>query len=938
MEMVEEVIYISPCEAEFMSLNLLMLFFEKEASFQTALQSIEKDHPEVLESPHLDAVLRIVATLTKRNYAQYLRTMSETKDLLLGHVMGLPEFVNTVRIKYFYVLKSLTFSSGSGMATEGQTAPLSEYQRRLHIDTLEEMKYFLTFMHGKKNKGFELFNVERDVVNLDYYTADIGDLLSKISKIKLNKPIRSLVNGLAATSATNKREVSVKGPKKDNTEIVKLAHRRISAAVRATTAEFEQPEEEEVSEEAVSEEEPVVSETPVVPKELPKKEISVAKKTLEVDGEEAKKSKLAKKKKGAEMSLLLLKKKVKTIRRGVFQLWSMYSVAKSAEQLEKLREYLIAKNEQTKFDCFDLWRHQVYKRRALLEEIMEIPDFDGTINDVICEEYVGLSYQPEYNYYQTFIMLFFRHLLRKWFEILVPQTILSQNLGTVRNFKLSWLFVVSSKSAEARYLAPFLGLFLLTPEESLAAILEGKKVDCEYYIDNWIDREGVMHPGRITLTLTLACKQSTEIVKTDVSSNDFLVVFDRDRSLENQINRWQQELSQVSDSKYDSQRNAYFRSFSDLTHDCSKQVIWITPLIENSEVGITIDSLKLEAPWHYFNYSINQATMQAFLTVCLKRLTHMVDWIDETFFSGNYLNLKVMDQAHEFNVQAVFTSLLHCLVEIESKRVSILTDEDLFLDPESQRFVRKTTQTNMEGFFFLRTLLAEVINEMVMEASVTLRDNSITVRILKQLHRAITSESMNQDAYLMTPKNMLFYKYVTEILASISEEWRSLFTVDINHLIWSKVIAPINYNPYDHFTADWLQFFTHLLECMAECVRLADSSMRVRLVNSFEVRMLLDINYNELYQAALHDHKKFTMQQHWTPDRLTKFTMEMARSNETYVMGQSLMVMDTLTQQTVTPSESDTEDDSAALGKRSSQVEFSQNSLANQFITRLLKL
>jgi hypothetical protein len=938
IEMAEEVIYISPCEPEFMSLNLLMLYFEKEASFQTALQSIEKDHPEVLDSRQFDAVLGIVSMLSKQNYAQYLRTMSETRDLLLGHVLGMPEFLNTVRVKYFGVLKLLFAHAAGSMATEGLAAPLGEWQRRLHIDSVEEMKYYLTFMHGKKNRGFELFSVERDAVNLEHYTADAGDLLGKIGKIKMNRPLASLKALLAAGGPTNKREAGVKGPKLASDAFVKAVHKRFFAAGKLAFDLADLPEEDEPSEELPELDHPkslAPEKTHVGPL---KAETSLTKTGPEVDKGELLRNLLIRKKKGAELSLLLLKKKVRTTRRDVFRLWSMYSVAKSVEQLEKLKQYLDSKNEQTRFDCFDLWRLQVYKRRALLEEIMDIPDFDGYITDVVCEEYAGLTFLPDYNCHQTFIMIFFRHLLRKWFEILAPQTILSQNLSTVKHFSLSWLFIVDQKSSKAQYLAPFLGVFLLTPEESLEAILEGKTIECEYFIDNWIDREGRQHGGRLRLTVSLECRSPHDLRQADLAAHDFVVDCSGDPLLEAKLDGWCAALLQASETKYTLLQNGYFASFADLVKDSRKNVIFLDLNVGENTVSFRNENLRQETLWQPFNYVMTLATSQAFLSVCLKRLNSIVDWIDENFFSGQFLNLKIMDQSKVFTVEGIFFSFYNALNTLQSHRVSVLTDEDYFLDPESQNFFRKTMQIDYEGFFFLRNLLAQVVQEMIMEGQVLPREHHSTLNMLENIHKALLSEVIHQDVYLNTPRNMVFYKFISGVLGACSPRWPDLFEEDINKLLWTRLIALVTFDEAAHFSGDWLAFFTGLLECMAEVVKRGHGRPALHLLADFETRMLLDLRFETLAACAIADHKAFLMRQFWNSQNIRKFNNDLVNLADDSLLTQNFLIHEELTQQTETPSVSDPGEANIWLGKRIGSIEYSFSSLDNQYITRLLKL
>jgi hypothetical protein len=942
IDMVEEVVFISPCEAEFMSLNLLMLYFEKEASFQTALQSIEKDHPEVMDSKHFDAILKIVSMLSNRNYAQYLRSMAESKDLLLGHVMGLPEFINTIRIKYFCILKNLSFNQGRGegsMDNEGgEEAPLSEYQKRLHIDTLEEMKYFLTFMYGKKNKGVELFSVERNVINLGHYQADVSELLSKISKIKLNKPIQSLKACLAAISPLNKRECSVKGPKKENSQIIKTVHQNIFSVIKRAVGDYKAIEEEPLSEEIPSEEELVkVAPTRQV-LEPSKADSSLIKKKIEIDNIDQLIDKAGRKKKGAEKALLLLKKKVRTVRREVYRLWSMYSIAKSAQQLEKLKEYLDAKNEQTRFECFDQWRLQVYRRQALLEEIMEIPDFEGGMDDVVCEEYKNLTYLPHYNYYQSFIMYLFRHLLRKWFEVLAPQTILAQNLGTVQEFRLSWLFVIDRSSPDCRYLAPFLGLFLISPEESLTAIIEGTTIETEYFVENWIDRAGIVHPGRLSLAVTLQCRTAAEVSKADVLENDFIVAFGP-HSVAPCLEKWCQEARQAAENKYESANDAHFASFGDLLREAGKDVIRIVPDIENCSLLLASEAMTLkDVTWRFFNFQVNHATLQAFLSVCLKRVSEMIDWVDETFFSGQFLNLKILEKTKTFGIETLLRSFHNSLLEVDSQRAMILTDDGLFMDLESQRYMRKLVIKDIEGFFYLRNLVAAVIKEIMLEAQVFPRENPGSVRLLQGLHAAILSEEINNDVYLNSSRNMIFYNYLANIMAECSPRWRALFEIDINKVIWTQIITLVAFNPIDNFSGDWLMFFIHLLECIAECLKLSAAKSNVRLVADFELRMLLDINFEDLYATAKKDHQKFLMRQYWTSERHQEFTSEIVRHSEDNLLQQSALLHDQLTPQTHTPSVSDLGEEPTHLGKRQDHIEFCYSTLNSQFFTRLLKL
>lgn len=945
--MSDEMVYISPCEAEFMSLNLLMLYFESGPSFQTSLLNMEKGHPEIMNSEHLEKVLGIVSMVGKKNYAQYIRTMTETKDILLGHVMSMPQILTGIRIKYFNQLKTLNYSSSLESSTmemeHARQASLSDFQKRLGIDSQEEITYFLSFMYGKKNRGVELYSTDRNIINLEHYQADTDDLLSKVGKIKMNRPVMSLMDKLTATSQFNKREMNMKGPKKDLANYSEHVHQNISLKVRSTMVYMEAEDEPEASyesEEEVEEyHEPEVKQVSPSPASNQLRNQSSA----QVDQQAKKSNPREDKRKSAEMCFRLMKIKIRSLKKQVMTSWSIYSIAKNAEHLEILTEFIESRNEQIRFQCFDEWRLQIRNRKMMLEEIMAIPDYEGNIDEIDGTPLLGLILIPEYNYKQTFILGIFRHLLRKWFEVLVPQQILCHNLSHVRNFELSWLFIIDGQSDDAIYFSSYLSQFLLTEEECEQVIVEGREMQTEYYVDNWIDRAGVTHSGRLTFILNLRTVRPSDITKADILNSDFQILFNSDRRLERQIeakfDEWAEEIESAAEARQYTSDSAYFKQFSDLIREGRKNLIKLRPRIEDMTIDFEIDSLNINGVlWHYFNLELNYGCLQSFLSVCLHRVSEMIGWIDDIYFSGQTNTLKVLDMSKPFVVEDLLRHFHNSLQEIEARRTLILTEDGLFMDEDSEHYMRTLLQQNYKSFFFTRNLFTNMLTEMIEQSSRLSGDDKTTVELLKNIHSAILDPIMKQDFYLATSKNYLIYEYISKIMAACSPRWQQLFDTDITKLLWSKVISLVKFDNSTLFSADWLKFFIYLLECIVETLRLSKRKDKVKLVDEFESTMLMDTKFRLLAKQSDNDYNKCLSTQTWSPEKISKNTEEIAKMNHDRIMSFEHALNDDVTVMTQTPSCTESEDDSILLGKRKDHVHFCFNALEYEYIDRLLKL
>lgn len=182
-EMIEEVVFVSPNESKFISVNIVIQYFENSASFYTNLSLFSKSHPLVVKSEVFRQTMSLISCLEKGHIETFFKKLEASSSVLIKSTFCFPEILNTVRLKYMQNLRILnnpdavpqsnyrafgSAASNSSWAFEPSRAiGLDELKSYLRIQEDDNIKTFLALFYGKKMKGVMLWDLDSRTVFLD---------------------------------------------------------------------------------------------------------------------------------------------------------------------------------------------------------------------------------------------------------------------------------------------------------------------------------------------------------------------------------------------------------------------------------------------------------------------------------------------------------------------------------------------------------------------------------------------------------------------------------------------------------------------------------------------------------------------------------------------------------------------------------------------------
>ena len=852
IERIQELIYISPFEADFLCYDLLMMYFENKSKFQSRIGKIQEDHPEVFDSPQLEILLSIVSALEQSNYARYFNIMANTSDILLAHVMGMPEFINIVKVKYFCLLRTLEYGNKvkpfaearmpisnvgfkSSMAIEEENlsinnnsrmAPLNEFQRRLHVGSLDEMEAFLTFMHGKKNKGLQLYSLASNLINLDYFKVEEKELLAIINKIlKFSGPLDILTNRRINNRAQIKREPLVKGPLlNDLSPFILQTHLRIGgfSAYQKTSSKIGTSEEEGLAEEKGEEEmslEDAEGEHKGSAPSFTRDSGFIKNTSADISASEIRRqasTKLVQEKKvrdpsdirkAAEKIMQTLRVKVKTLKRITFETWAYLNMAKNKEQAAILREFFKTKTDQLKMNCVFEWQRHVQEQRELQQELMSMPAFKGDITKTDASFCRDKAILPYYTSFQTFVADLFKQLLSKWFDDITPKIIIAHNCSDVSHFQLSFLFLVDSMSSESLSpLACFLQVFLV-PLEDMEDLLLGNTVyQRQYYFDEYITKDKKTINQRLSLDLRVSVKMATSLAQDDLAKESFILHYSTDRYQEAVVEKKFSKLSEVHSRKrsevLSSSKKFYFGSFGELISLQKKHLLKIRPRFKAS--GYHEDRIDLETEnwkvkdlhWQSYNLDLNHICFTTYLRIVLINLNELLEGVDDSFFKVKTSSLTIFTKPGQVELSSVIVALkdyldnlsllkIHRQEKIQDdfehedkqypddniQRASL--DEYEEMAEDKKEYLINTFSTSFEAFYFCEALIKSILIESLMQYKSfgEGQTNYLSSQCyLSSLIKELDSTILTKDLFADRSKLPRIYQYIRRIVFAPFEE------------------------------------------------------------------------------------------------------------------------------------------------------------------------
>jgi len=1009
LELIQEVVYISPYEADFQCYNLLMMYFENKSNFQSRLGKVEEKHPEVFESEQMNRLLDIIRVLDQRNYATYMKIMSTTPDLMLAHVMGMPEFINIVRVKYFCLLRTFEFGelgapfsvqNGSTMGiemdgSEPRLAVFSEFQTRLGIGSQDEMESFLTFMHGKKNKGLQLYSTSSNLINLDYFKSEEHELLGIVSKyLKFSKPIQILLNRRMTDGKLTKREPIVKGqPSTSLTPLIFLVHKNISNTTisqpeiieeepqdeeedqyEGEEEHFDEGEEEQYDEEDEDQEGTgLFSQAGAGGSSLrdSQRGVTVANEPLPspLSKRGQVKSGLEKKTrnpsdvlKAVDILSKILRLRNKASLKHRLDTWSILTISKNQEQAEFLKFYLEERARKTMYNCMSAWWHFKEEKLDAQDYYRNEEPFTGDITMVDPAVFEGATILPEYSCFQPFVATIFKQLLRKWFEVICPQQVISHNCSDVDTFEMKVLYLVDSWDKNDG-LGSFLQVFLLEKEELLALICgEVTEVQKLYYFEEFITKEGQKISKTLVLSLTVQIKLASELTYEDVVSSNFVLHYNTgqriDSILDDNFDKLAKRHHQQSKQFFKATKRLYFKTFSELACLQKKKLLRIRPKYSFGKATVDFESeywYVRDLDWEFFNLDLNYVCFHAYLRLFMIHLNDLMECMEENCFKVDNISLVILLRGTPLDLHSIITTIKDNLESIIENKHNI-SEAKFDQENESARdFFISSFSRSFEGFYFVRALissiLAEVKNQMMISPSSEI-NCACCGDYLTNLIKEIKSESLAVDLWKDSAKIQRVYLYVKRVLFEPFKEMNSKYFCGYNKeqlerlesamspIIMDKIVNPIQYNIYDLYSADWLTFFTRILDGVQELLRHAGINHKILIASNFAQRVFTGVNFRRLFKEVTSDFERRThFHETIKDDYYDKLETDVRAARQwSYTDNPTLEAYSDKV--TATPSESETEDADSQqmLGKRDLNILFSQSSHYYTGIDRYLKI
>jgi hypothetical protein len=512
MDKIQELVYISPNEAEFLGYHLILMYFDKNAQFQTNLQKIYRDHPEVISTAQFTRVLSVISMLNNNSQAQFIRLIETSDDIILCHLLCFPDFFNTVRLKYFEIIKAFSKNNfgtperDSDMLVEERTVfGWGEMKRRLLIDTDEEMKFFLAFCYGKKSAGLELYSIEKDQIYMEVFQVSYAVLKDKVNKIKPMKTVKTLLDKLKSSEGRIKRETLIKKIAKGDSnkfteQVIKNCLVKVGRFQEGMIDDShdeqdhsrdEHPELIRIPQLAVSEpKRQVIEKAPLVVTQKP--EVVVSKPAERVPIPEATVVKLEKKKANR-----LLKK--------VLDEWSSYLRQKKRQGNKIVEEMKEQRMDRLKINFFYEWKSFITQKKARIEELLLSEPFPGTIHEVNTDVIYNHLFLKNFASGQSFMCAFTQHIVKTHRALLdrgIPQLNLFRD---IKLLEISWLFIIDSNK-HLNELLSFFSIFMID-QEDVSPLFMGQALEQDYQLPERGDSDEGPIEGHTTFRVSFGSRE-----------------------------------------------------------------------------------------------------------------------------------------------------------------------------------------------------------------------------------------------------------------------------------------------------------------------------------------------------------------------------------------------------------------------------------------------
>ena len=935
-----------------MSYHLLMLHFENPLHFEATLTRVSQENKEVLNSSTFKAVMNTVSALNKKNFAQYFKIMATTQDPLLAHLMGLPEFVNIIRIRYFSQLKSMGYVSS--------LARVSFLKHKLHVQTDEEMELILTFMYGKKNKDLVLYSLEKDTVYLNCYTADVQELEGKVGKVP--KISRSFPALKAMIIAHGKRQGVIKGSvTAEGISYVEHVHRSL---IDLSGDVFPDVEEEQPEEDAnlLGDQSPgrillenkgsqrlegsILSDGPSMKKaELMRTEVPSSKQRTAHD-----------KLRRLEIVCHYLRRKVRLYRQRYLERWRLHCLAKNKEQAGLLLEYMDAKNDRVRGNCFFQWSFLTRSRQMLQAELFQAPFFESGAEAIDSSHFRNVAYLDYYSCFQTFVMGLMRQLLNRWFGHLCNFDSVKHNFAAVKKFEMGILYLVDSKEYLDN-LASFIGVFMLDPEDFEEVLYNQRAYPREFILENWTGPNEVHHQGPFSLTIKLQVKPTADYSFDDHYANDYIVHYSTDVSCENQLQMTFDRYNEDLEYQDEDAMKKYYLGFHDTIRLCSRSLIKIRPHVEEETVDIESDVLpSSDLPWQPWNIDLNHVCFSHYLRIFLVHLNDIMDWVEKTYFKPGHPSIKVLTSLKQAPAAHIFGVLSQNLLAIHERRELILTGELNTSDEATGEYIKCCLDTSFMGFFFTLRLVESIVQDVGFttdhQISLSPESNlSLTVDFLRGFLTALRDPSITN---VYDADDMLFklYQYVEGLIFNSFVELfqnqsydQTLQTLDnlrvrTRPIIWKRIIDPIACNRDEMYRGNWCSFFGLVLEGVQDLLKLLAPAWTAACLTGFEEEFWSQVNFEDEYNECMEEWSRFDESAQWAS--LNRYDRDLTE----YRINRDILIPpatgDTEAEfskdNSSTQSRTTDPEDDGDLGKRSLNTLFSHSSFSYTGIDRILKL
>lgn len=214
MKMAEDVIYVSPFEAKYLSVNIVLQYFESPTLYQTKLSQAVAKHPKINGSPVFKSMLKMINSIEMGHFEEFFNLLSKEESLELVSVFSFPEYLNGVRTKYMNVLKLFnnptlrmwnpaTEVTGLGemddeyadLMENVDTKPVANPSRilewdlvisKLRLENDLNLKIFLSYYYGRKRKEhIEIFNESSREIYIHHFNPKPSVLKKVQHKLQL---------------------------------------------------------------------------------------------------------------------------------------------------------------------------------------------------------------------------------------------------------------------------------------------------------------------------------------------------------------------------------------------------------------------------------------------------------------------------------------------------------------------------------------------------------------------------------------------------------------------------------------------------------------------------------------------------------------------------------------------------------------------------------